>query len=354
MTKGKIIVIEIESLIKLSKYAGMREDIIQAGGGNTSVKIDNETMFIKSSGYQLSEMEENVGYSKVNYKKIVDYFKTNLEIKRSDEKNLLEDTLIEGKRPSIETFLHSITEKYTLHTHPVLINVFTSRANGMKELKSMFPDSLIIGYQTPGIFLAKDFFDKFSKLENPQKANIVFLKNHGLIVSGKNVDEVIELHENVLKILEDKLNINMRAYKNSTYLYKKLENFIENNIVYLCENNRIRSFKENNNINKVNYSFSPDSLIYCNKKILVLNKNDDILEVTKRHILEYGNFNVIFFENQFYIIAPNIKKAKEIESVLSFNLQVLELNKNKKMDFLVEEEQNFLLNWDSEKYRKNL
>jgi len=228
MTKGKIIVIEIESLIKLSKYAGMREDIIQAGGGNTSVKIDNETMFIKSSGYQLSEMEENVGYSKVNYKKIVDYFKTNLEIKRSDEKNLLEDTLIEGKRPSIETFLHSITEKYTLHTHPVLINVFTSRANGMKELKSMFPDSLIIDYQTPGIFLAKKFFDKFSKSDNPQKANIVFLKNHGLIVSGKNVDEVIELHENILKILEDRLKINMQAYRNSTYLYKKLENFIKN------------------------------------------------------------------------------------------------------------------------------
>ena len=58
---------EIKNLIKLSKYAGMREDIIQAGGGNTSVKINDETMFIKSSGYQLSEMEENVGYSKVNY-----------------------------------------------------------------------------------------------------------------------------------------------------------------------------------------------------------------------------------------------------------------------------------------------
>ena len=354
MTKGKIIVIEIESLIKLSKYSGMREDIIQAGGGNTSVKINDETMFIKSSGYQLSEMEENAGYSKVNYKKIVDYFKTNLEIKRSDEKNLLEDTLIEGKRPSIETFLHSITEKYTLHTHPVVINVFTSRTNGMEELKSMFPDSLIIDYQTPGIFLAKKFFDKFSKSDNPQKTNIVFLKNHGLIVSGKNVDEVIELHENILKILEDRLKINMQAYRNSTYLYKKLENFIENNIVYLCENSRIKSFIENNNIDKVNYCFSPDSLIYCNKKILVLNKNDDVLEVTKKHILEYGNANVIFFENKFYIIAPNIKKAKEIESVLSFNLQVLELNKNDEMDFLTEEEQNFLLNWDSEKYRKNL
>ena len=345
---------EIKNLIKLSKYAGMREDIIQAGGGNTSVKINDETMFIKSSGYQLSEMEENVGYSKVNYKKIVDYFKSHLEIKRSDEKELLENTLIQGKRPSIETFLHSITEKYTLHTHPLLINVFTSRKNGMKELKSMFPNSLIIDYQTPGIFLAKEFFDKFSKLENPQKANIVFLKNHGLIVSGKNVDEVIELHESILETLENKLKVNMQAYRNSTFLFKKLEDFIENNIVYLCENRRIKNFIENNSIKDVNYCFSPDSLIYCNKKILLLNKNDDMLEVVKNHNLKYGNFNVAYFENELYIIAPNVKKAKEIESVLSFNLQVLKLNKNDEMDFLTEEEQNFLLNWDSEKYRKNL
>ena len=345
---------EIMNLIKLSKYAGMREDIIQAGGGNTSVKINDETMFIKSSGYQLSEMEENVGYSKVNYKKIIDYFKNHLEIKRSDEKELLENTLIEGKRPSIETFLHSITEKYTLHTHPLLINVFTSRKNGMKELKSMFPDSLVIDYQTPGIFLAKEFFNKFLKLENPQKANIVFLKNHGLIVSDKNMDEVIELHESILETLENKLKVNMQAYRNSTFLFKKLEDFIENNIVYLCENGRIKDFIENNSIEDINYCFSPDSLIYCNKKILLLNKDDDMLEVIKNHSLKYGNFNVVYFENELYIIAPNVKKAKEIESVLSFNLQVLKLNKNDEMDFLTEEEQNFLLNWDSEKYRKNL
>ena len=277
-----------------------------------------------------------------------------MEIKRSDEKELLENTLTQGKRPSIETFLHSITEKYTLHTHPLLINVFTSRKNGMKELKSMFPDSLIIDYQTPGIFLAKEFFDKFSKLENPQKANIVFLKNHGLIVSGKNMDEVIELHESILETLENKLKVNMQAYRNSTFLFKKLEDFIENNIVYLCENRRIKNFIENNSIKDVNYCFSPDSLIYCNKKILLLNKNDDMLEVVKNHNLKYGNFNVVYFENELYIIAPNVKKAKEIESVLSFNLQVLKLNKNDEMDFLTEEEQNFLLNWDSEKYRKNL
>ena len=79
-----------------------------------------------------------------------------------------------------------------------------------------------------------------------------------------------------------------------------------------------------------------------------------MLEVVKNHILKYGNFNVIYFENEFFVIAPNVKKAKEGDSVLSFNLQVLGLHKNNEMDFLTEEEQNFLLNWDSEKYRKNL
>ena len=77
------------------------------------------------------------------------------------------------------------------------------------------------------------------------------MKNHGLIVSGENADKVIELHESVLKILEGRLKINMQAYRNSTYLYQKLEEIIENNIVYLCENSKIKNFKENNNnINK--------------------------------------------------------------------------------------------------------
>ena len=344
--------IEIKNLIKISKYAGMREDIIQAGGGNTSVKLDEEIMYIKSSGYQLSEIEENIGYSKVNYRRIINYFKTNSEVNRDNENELLEEILIEGKKPSIETFLHSITEKYTLHTHSLLVNVFTSRKAGMKELKILFPESLLIDYETPGVFLAKNLFETIKK--EKRKINIIFLKNHGLIVSGDNIEEIIELHERILRKLEDKLNIDMKKYRNSTYLFETLEKFLENNIVYLCENVNIKNNIKNNNIDDINYCFSPDSLIYCNKKILKLDKKENILEKVKLHINNYGKFNVIFFENEFYIIAPNIKKAKEIESVLSFNLQVLELNNSYKMDFLTEEEQNFLLNWDSEKYRKNL
>ena len=56
---------EIKELVEISKYAGERLDLVQAGGGNSSVKLDNGQMLIKASGYSLSEVVEGYGYSKV-------------------------------------------------------------------------------------------------------------------------------------------------------------------------------------------------------------------------------------------------------------------------------------------------
>ena len=40
----------MQGFIRISKYAGMRNDLAQAGGGNTSVKLDDQVMLVKSSG----------------------------------------------------------------------------------------------------------------------------------------------------------------------------------------------------------------------------------------------------------------------------------------------------------------
>ena len=52
---------ETNKFIELSKYCGERYDLVQAGGGNISFKIDN-LLFIKSSGCLLSDMEVNKNY----------------------------------------------------------------------------------------------------------------------------------------------------------------------------------------------------------------------------------------------------------------------------------------------------
>ena len=68
----------MQGFIQISKYAGMRNDLAQAGGGNTSVKLDDRVMLVKSSGFQLADVSENSGYSKIDYRLIEDYFKENL------------------------------------------------------------------------------------------------------------------------------------------------------------------------------------------------------------------------------------------------------------------------------------
>ena len=67
--KDKNIII---NLAKLSKYFGQRYDLIQAAGGNSSIKVDKK-MFIKSSGYSLAELSFSNGYSKVDNQILVDY-----------------------------------------------------------------------------------------------------------------------------------------------------------------------------------------------------------------------------------------------------------------------------------------
>lgn len=346
---------KISGLIKISQYAGMREDLVQAGGGNTSVKIDKEGMYIKASGYQLAEITKTDGYSKVNYRHIINFFnETDLgDITLEDEKKILEKAFIDGKKPSIEIFLHSITDVYTLHTHPVLVNILACRTGGMETLKKIFPDSLVIDYATPGIKLAKEYFKKYKEESKGGEKlyDIIFLKNHGLIVSAKTPEMVIKKNEEVLHELEKYLKINMKSYRNSTFLYNEISDFIPNDIVYLSNDFDIKKFL--NDKISLDYWFCPDCLVYCGKRPLVL-EDKNIKEKLKIHIQQYGKPVIVFYENNIYILAQTIKKAKEIESVLSFSIKVLNHNKNSEIDFLDEDEQNFLLNWDAEKYRQNM
>lgn len=342
----------IDEYVYISKYAGMREDLVQAGGGNSSVKLDDNRMLIKSSGFQLADINQESGYSEINYKEIVDFFENTPmeEITQECEKELLDKSLIKGGRPSIETFLHSITDKFTLHTHPLLINVLLCRKGGIDILKEMFPNALFVGYETPGIKLAKKYFQTCN--ENKEKnRNIIFLQNHGVIISADNAQDVVKVAEYVNSKIEKYLNVNMDAYKNSTHIFEELTKLDNNkDIVYLSNDMNINKLVNNE---KLNYWFCPDCLVYCGKRPLILKNNFTVKDIEK-HIIEFGKPVVIYYENRIYISASTVKKAKEIESVLSFSVQVLEMNKEYEINLLDENEQNFLLNWDSEKYRQNL
>lgn len=348
----------MKEFIEISKYAGMREDLVQAGGGNTSYKLDNERMVIKASGVQLAEVSDKGGYSIVNYRMLRQYLdELILERQNLSESEILNKALIEGSRPSIETFLHAVTGNLSLHTHSIAVNVMTSRTDGMQQLKKIFPEALLVGYATPGIELAKLYYKKFiqTSCSTGLSYPVIFLKNHGVIVSGSTAGEVIRRSEEVNCKIESIVNLDCSAYRKAYDLYCafRLLGLDDGKIVVKVENKGVLETFKKFGYKLWKYQFSPDCLVFCGKAPLLYQESFGKKEL-QRFLYEKGEPVIIQWKRDLFIRANSIKKVREIESILAFTAQVAWCNQNESMDYLAAEEQDFLLSWDAENYRRQM
>ena len=327
---------EILELKKLSKYCGERFDLVQAGGGNTSVKT-NDLMFIKASGYNLTNVNEKIGYVVINNKLLIEDIKNN-----NVSDNITKYNYIGQTRPSIETFMHSILKKYTVHLHPIQINRILIAKDSKKIIKEIYPSGLVIDYFTPGVKVCNEIIKHYSNHK------IIFLLNHGIIITSDNIEDIYTLLNDVLIKFENYQNIDFNKYKMTNQISNIINNtFSLNNITYLCEDKIINDyFLNKKELFKMKISF-PDALIYCGIKIL-FDIND--LDVYKKNFNETPK--IIIYNNSIYINSHNLQKCKEIEDVFKSNLIILDTDLNK--NFLSLDEICFLNNWDSEKYRKLL
>lgn len=325
----------LNKLKQISKYCGERFDLIQAGGGNTSVKINN-LMFIKASGYSLANIDENNGYVTIDNTILLE------DIKNNKVKEVTEYNFIGNKRGSIETFMHSILKKYTLHLHPIQINRILVSKEAKTIINEIYPNSLVIDYFTPGIKVCNEIKDKYNN------ENVIFLINHGIIITCDNYDEIYNLLEEVLEKFESYQHLDFSKYKHTNKISAVVNDvFKTTNVSYLCEDTMIKYYLNNKlELFKESITF-PDFLIYCGLETLF-----DL-----SHMEEYKNkYNeppkIIIDDGNIYINGNSISKCKDIEEVLKSNLIILdtELDKN----VLSFEEICFLNNWDAEKYRKTL
>lgn len=354
---------EIKDLVEISLYAGERFDLVQAGGGNSSVKFNNGRMIIKASGFLLSDVNENSGYSKVYTNQISKIVKNKSIINETNKgkRESLASTLVKNatidkiNRPSIETLLHSFLYKYTLHTHPIIVNILVIRKNWKDVLKSIFTNENIayISYKTPGIELALELDNELSNFETIPY--IIFLQNHGLIITSMHKKDIYEKTEYVLEKIENFLHINLNHYKTTnkiTHLLNTIQK--NNNISYLSEDIYLNNQLLDNEDLFSSTPFCPDSLVYCGVNSLILNDLVDTTSIEKYKSEYYELPKVIIFNSKLYFIALNIKKAKEIEEVFKFHVMVLQQNLKNDITFLDLNELAYLSNWESENYRKQV
>jgi HAD superfamily hydrolase (TIGR01549 family) len=326
---------ELIKLEHMSKYCGERFDLTQAGGGNTSIK-HKDLMYIKASGYQLSQVSTTSGYVVIKN----DILKKDIKI--NNVKPVTQYNFIGKERGSIETYMHSILKKYTIHLHPIQANKILVGTKCKEYIQKLFiKDYMIIDYDTPGINVCNKIKDSYNN------ENIIFMINHGIIITT-------DIYEDILPTLETVLNKFDNEYDKYKYV-NVLSNIINTpnnyeNVCYLCEDMIINNYLMNKKELFTKGIIMPDILIYCGIKILFMKTESCIYD----YVSKYNESpKVVVVNNLIYIINVSLSKCRDTESVLKSNMMILDTVKEAS-SYLSNDEICYLNNWDAEKYRKTL
>jgi rhamnose utilization protein RhaD (predicted bifunctional aldolase and dehydrogenase) len=192
-------------LVEISQFAGSDVLLAQGGGGNTSVKsADGTRMWIKASGFRLSEVRIGCGYLETDLPALVALMQDSSLAARSralaheeSVRRIQVATLGAGRlRPSLETGFHAVLGRVVLHTHPVYVNAFACMEGGDTALARVLDEPVAwVRYEPPGYSLGVEV-DRvcaiFQRVHGQPPAQIV-LGNHGFIASAVSGAEAIAI-----------------------------------------------------------------------------------------------------------------------------------------------------------------
>ena len=281
---------EILDLVEISHTIGEQKELIQGGGGNTSVKLTDGTMAIKASGTLLKDLTASRGIAYVRFAEIQDYLAHSQDGKGLDQfiKEKAKDLASKSfGPPSIETGFHAVLDKYVIHSHSSFANILNCSTDGEELMAKLFPNACWVAYATPGESLS---YKIFKVREGNPLAKMFFIESHGLITTAETKQEALELHTEVT---------------NKVKSFFKLDNF------------STFQFTPDLNFSRAHILF-PDQVVYT--------YNDDLITT---------------------------EAAQETLKTYSYLLESLKKNKLNPR-FLPNAEQQKLQDMESEKYRRGL
>lgn len=341
----------LRELEYISQAVGNSIDYTQGGGGNTSVKLDDSLMAVKASGFKLKQINSTEGYVVLNYQKVRDFFAKvdlNLDLDYEQEctafirDNVIEMEGLKKLRPSVEAGFHSILKQYVIHTHSVYANILCCSKNGAELVAKVFNGknytTAWIPYHNPGFSLTLKINEVIKKTQqNGGKfPEVIFMENHGLIVTADDSKKCTELHQEVNDTIKEFLNL--QEPFPSIELQKTDETKVLSKTKYLKE------FFKHNPVNPDFFDQTvlyPDQLVYLNGSVTI-NNLDQKLNINT-------NTGEIIYQTSF-------SEAETIEETLLAYLYVLNGIKQSGLPLktMSEKEINFIKNWESEAYRKSL
>jgi rhamnose utilization protein RhaD (predicted bifunctional aldolase and dehydrogenase) len=189
---------EFAALKKLSARVGADPLLVQAAGGNTSLKHDG-VMWIKASGTWLRDAASKDIYVPVNHEALLSALAKNDPACEACTDFVLVDLNTTGLRPSIETTVHALMpQRVVVHVHCVNTIAWAIRADAEQRLAEKLRgfNWAFIPYARPGLPLANAIATRLKP-----GIDVLILGNHGLVVAAETVVEAETLLDHVVNAL---------------------------------------------------------------------------------------------------------------------------------------------------------
>jgi rhamnose utilization protein RhaD (predicted bifunctional aldolase and dehydrogenase) len=174
---------DLEFRVYTSRLLGGDPSLVLHGGGNTSVKsvVDGiDILYVKGSGWDLATIEAE-GFAPVKLNVLKDMAALD-RLSDTDMVSQQKAAMIDSTapNPSVEAILHAIIPfKYVDHTHSDAVVTISNSENGIENIKTVYPNYLVIPYVMPGFILAQSIYNELKDIDWDTCEGII-LHNHGI------------------------------------------------------------------------------------------------------------------------------------------------------------------------------
>ncbi len=361
----------INELVGFSNLYGSNEELVLAGGGNTSAK-DGDIMYIKGSGTRLCDITAE-GFVKMSRSKIAGIFtKTYPDNDKERETLYLKDIMDarlpdqDNKRPSVETTLHSLfPQRFVLHLHPAMVNGITCAKDGKEWAQKLFgEDVLWIDACKPGYTLAKKCCDTLGEYKNKtaKDADMLLLENHGIFIADDTVDSLGEKLYSVMAKIRGEINseadLSVGEFdgEKAQEIFNEIsEVFGEDSVVtYEPSVISLEYSKDKASFEKIYYPFNPDQVVYCKPYPIYVENKEDIKGAVEDYKAKNGFLPKVIFVKDCGLFGVDYSQKGSETAVALFNdamrisVYAGSFGGAKPMS---DELTDFIANWEAESYR---
>lgn len=331
-----------ESVVDYCAQIGADPLLVQGAGGNVSWK-DGPTLWVKASGTWLAEAARKEIFVPV------DLLHLRQAIAAGDFEVSPRVTGESPLRPSIETLMHALMpHAVVVHLHAVEVLAHLVRHQAEAGIGARLGDALrwlSVGYFKPGADLARAISDS---LKQAPAVEVVFLKNHGLVIGGADVQEV----DAILKQLLASFKVSPRTFGESAINAAALGT-IEQQGYRPASSRAVNQLAVDGRLFErlqADWALYPDHVVFLGARAICFERADDFLASLAS---EEMRSELVFIRGVGVFTNDSFSDAKKAQLQCYCDVLMRQADEEQ-LTPLSNEDIGQLLNWDAEKYRMSL